>query len=218
MADTRTLLRAGIIAGPLYLLIGYTQAFTRDGFDLRRHPLSVLANGELGLIQTLNFVVAGLLVIMGAVGVRRVIRGTRAGTWGPILFGVFGLGMLGAAAFPADPAPGFPPGTPDTVTFTQAGMMHFVFGALTFYSLIASCFVFARRFFGLGDRTWGTASVLVGLFFFLSFSSLAAGISGPASMLTLYAAVTVSMLWHSAVTRKISIESGAAGNLVARAA
>ena len=211
MADTRALLRAGTIAGPLYLIVGYAQAFTREGFDLSRHALSQLANGELGWIQTLNFVGSGLLVIAGAIGVRRVLRGTRGGTWGPILFAVFGLGMLGAAAFPADPSPGFPPGTPDTVSITQRGLMHFMFGAITFYSLIAACFVFARRYFSLGDRTWGIASVLVGLFFFLSFTSMATGMVNRWTMYTLYVAVTAALLWHSAVSRKI-------GNLEVKAA
>lgn len=203
MADTRALLRAGALAGPLYLVVGYAQAFTREGFDLRRHALSQLANGGMGWIQTLNFVVAALLALAGAVGVRRLLRGTRGGTWGPILFALFGLGMLGAAAFPADPSPGFPPGTPETVTITQRGLTHFMFGAVTFYSLIASCFVFARRFFSLGDRTWGVLSLLVGLFFLLSFSSMATGIVNAWTMITLYAAVTAALLWHSAVTRKV---------------
>ena len=211
MADTRALLRAGALAGPLYLIVGYAQAFTRDGFDLGRHALSQLANGDLGWIQALNFAVSGFLVIVGAIGVRRMLRGTRGGTWGPILFALCGLGMMGASVFPADPSPGFPPGTPDTVTITPRAMMHFLFGAVTFYSLIAACFVFSRRFFSLGDRTWGTVSLLVGVFFFLSFSSLATGMVAAWTMYTLYVAVTAALLWHSAVHRKI-------GNLEATSA
>src|SRR6188474_216562 len=75
MADTRTLLRAGAIAGPLYLIVGYAQAFTRAGFDLSRHALSQLANGDRGWIQTLNFALSGVLAIVGAMGVRRALRG-----------------------------------------------------------------------------------------------------------------------------------------------
>ena len=211
MADTRGLLRAGAVAGPLYLIVGYAQAFTREGFDLGRHALSQLANGDLGWIQTMNFAVSGVLVVAGAVGVRRALRGTRGGTWGPILFAACGLGMVGAAFFPADPSPGFPPGTPDTVTISQRGMMHFKFGAITFYSLIAACFVFARRFFSLGDRTWGIVSLVVGVFFFLSFSSMATGIVNAWTMYTLYVAVSAALLWHSALHQRI-------GNLVAKAA
>jgi len=42
---TRSLLGYGILAGPLYIVVALAQALTRDGFDLSRHPWSLLANG-----------------------------------------------------------------------------------------------------------------------------------------------------------------------------
>jgi hypothetical protein len=42
------------------------QMLVRHGFDIRRHALSLLTNGDLGWIQILNFVLPGLLVIAGA--------------------------------------------------------------------------------------------------------------------------------------------------------
>ena len=39
------------------------QALTRDGFDLTRHPWSLLTNGDLGWIQITNFVLTGLMVL-----------------------------------------------------------------------------------------------------------------------------------------------------------
>src|SRR5215831_16792598 len=66
------LLRWGMMAGPFYLAVGLAQAFTRQGFDFARHPLSVLANGPGGWIQTANFVITGAMVIAAAVGVQRV--------------------------------------------------------------------------------------------------------------------------------------------------
>ena len=70
---TRSLLRCGIIAGPFYLALGLGQAFLRDGFDFARHPLSVLANGPGGWVQTANFILTGLMVIAAAVGFRRTL-------------------------------------------------------------------------------------------------------------------------------------------------
>jgi hypothetical protein len=51
--STRTaqLLACGIVAGPLFLAVALIQAFTRDGYDLSRHPISLLTLGELGWIQ-----------------------------------------------------------------------------------------------------------------------------------------------------------------------
>ena len=95
---TGALLAGGLIAGPLYLVAGLAQALTRDGFDLGRHALSLLENGRLGWIQIGNFLVAGLLSIACAAGMRRVLAGGPGGTWGPRLVGVYGAGLVLAGA------------------------------------------------------------------------------------------------------------------------
>ena len=55
------LLACGAVAGPLFIVVGLTQALTRAGFDPVKHPLSLLSVGDLGWIQITNFVVTGLL-------------------------------------------------------------------------------------------------------------------------------------------------------------
>jgi hypothetical protein len=55
----------------LFVAVSLGQAFTRSGFDLTRHPLSLLSNGALGWLQITNFVVTGVLTLAGAVGLRR---------------------------------------------------------------------------------------------------------------------------------------------------
>jgi hypothetical membrane protein len=116
---TRSLLIASLIAGPIYLVVGLAQALTRSGFDITRHALSLLSNGDLGWIQVTNFLVSGLLVIAGAVGMRRALEG-KGKTWGTLLIGVYGLGLIGASIFKADPAMGFPIGTPEGATLPAA--------------------------------------------------------------------------------------------------
>src|SRR5579859_3199942 len=96
---TRTLLLGGAPAGPDYLGVRLLQAFTRPGFDVTRHDLSLLANGSLGWIQSANFLVTGLLVLGGALGIRRVLRRRPGGTALPLLVGLYGLGLLGAGLF-----------------------------------------------------------------------------------------------------------------------
>ena len=80
MTAVRTLLACGALAGPVFVMVGFGQAFTCQGFDITRHPLSVLSNGDLGWIQVANFLVSGLLVVAGAVGMRQVLRPGRAAT------------------------------------------------------------------------------------------------------------------------------------------
>lgn len=103
---TRRLLRCGLAAGPVFLGVAAAQILTRDGFDLTRHPISLLSNGDLGWIQIGNVLVTGSLVIAFAAGMRRALRAQKGGTWGPWLLTVFGAGLVLAGVFVADPPTG----------------------------------------------------------------------------------------------------------------
>jgi hypothetical membrane protein len=174
---TRTLLACGACAGPLYVAVGVGQVLYRDGFDIRRHALSLMSNGELGWIQITSFVVSGLLVITGALGLRRSLRGTPAGTWGPMLLAVYGLGLIAAGMFVADPMDGFPPGTPSgpPAVTSWHGPLHFIAEGLGFFALIAGCLVFARRFAIRRELAWSGFSLATGLVFLAGFMSIASG-------------------------------------------
>ena len=152
---TRNLLRCGIAAGPLFVGITAIHVLTREGFDLRRHPISLLSVGGPGWVQILTFAVSGALVVAFAVGLRRVLHPGRAGTFGPLLMGLFGLGLIAGGVFVADPALGFPPGTPDGIPATVSwhAAVHNVAPIVAFNALIIVTFVFARRF--AGQREWG---------------------------------------------------------------
>jgi hypothetical protein len=162
---TLVLLACGVVAGPLFLAVALLQALTRAGFDLRRHPLSLLSLGELGWIQIANFVVAGLLSVAFAVGLRRILHPGRGGTWGPLLIGAYGVGLIGGGVFIADPGAGFPPGAPAGAPeqLSWHGILHDAAHVLAFLALIAACFVLARRFAGLGQRGWATYCVATGV-------------------------------------------------------
>lgn len=152
--STRWLLDCGVVAGPIFVTTAATQVLTRDGYDLTRHPISMLSLGDLGWIQIANFVLTGLLSIAFAVGMWRVLHPGRAGTWGPVLLGVFGIGLIIGGVFVTDPALGFPAGAPEgmpTETSWQA-RVHDLAPGLALDGMIAACFVFVRRFAGLGQR------------------------------------------------------------------
>src|SRR5215218_3634412 len=79
---TKALLACGVVAGPLYVVVGAIEAFTRDGFDPTRHDLSLLANGKWGWIHISLLVASGLLTVLGAAGMSRALGGGMGGTWG----------------------------------------------------------------------------------------------------------------------------------------
>jgi hypothetical protein len=102
---TQALLICGVVAGPLYVVVALLQVLFRDGFDLSRHPLSLLSLGDWGWIQITNFVVGGLLAIGFAIGLRRVLCPGRGATWAPLLVGGYGVGLIaGGCSSPTQPS------------------------------------------------------------------------------------------------------------------
>ena len=200
----QALLLGGALAGPLYLVVGLTEAFTRPGFDIRRHDLSLLANGDLGWIHVTDLVVTGLLVVAGAAGMRASLTTGRGRTWGPVLVGIFGFGLIAAGFFTADPALGFPPGTPaDARSVSWHGLMHLVSAAIGFLGLIAACLVFARRFAAGGERAWAAYSAVTGVVFFLAFAGIAAGSGSGWTIVGFWIGVVLAFAWLTMVCMRL---------------
>jgi uncharacterized membrane protein YhaH (DUF805 family) len=157
----RNLLRCGLIAGPLFLTASLTQAFTRQGFDLARHPISLLSLGAPGWVQIANFVACGILYMLGAFGLRQAIRQSRGGTWGPLLIGAIGVGLIIAGVFTADPGAGFPPGAPSGApTISWHGLLHELGFLLTFVAAISASVVLTRRYAAQRRRGWMVAALM----------------------------------------------------------
>ncbi|AFA73597.1 hypothetical protein GPOL_c25700 [Gordonia polyisoprenivorans VH2] len=68
------LLVAGAAAGPLFYLSALAQMATREGLDLRIHPISQLSTGQWGWVQMLTFVLAGLGLLCLALRRHRRLR------------------------------------------------------------------------------------------------------------------------------------------------
>lgn len=160
---TARLFAGAALAAPVFLVVASVQVLGREGFDLTRHPLSLLSNGDLGWVQIANFVVTGLLVLAFAVGLRRRFARGRSGTWAPILFGLLGVGLVAAGVFVADPSGGFPPDAPPVTDPTWHSTAHSIAAALATDPAAIGCLVLARRLAGDGDRWWAAVSVATGL-------------------------------------------------------
>ena len=183
--NPRTLLTLGALAGPLYVVVGLAQALTRDGFDPTKHAWSLLSNGDLGWIQITNFVVAGVLTVLGAIGLRSV------------LIGIYGVSLIGAGIFRADPAQGFPAGT-TTDTMSWHGTLHFAVGGIGFLCLIAACVLLGRRYLSAGRRGWAWFSWITGFVFLAGFAGIASGSHGPTTI-GFVIAVVLAWTWLTSV-------------------
>ena len=108
---TQRLLACGVVAGPLYVAITMTEALSRDGFDLTRHRFTLLTAQDLGWIHQLNMLMVGMLTVLLAIGMARVLRTGRGAVWAPRLLGLVGAADLFGGLFTADAVIGFPIGT-----------------------------------------------------------------------------------------------------------
>jgi hypothetical protein len=145
--STRILAIAGAAAGPLFAVLATGQVLLRDGFDLRRHPLSLLATGSPGIVQISNFILAGIGVLCLAVAVRRTITEGVGRRWLAPLIAVFGLGLVASGVFGMDPENGFPIGTAEgpAPAMSWHSIAHIVAATTAFSGLAAACIVLTVR-------------------------------------------------------------------------
>lgn len=167
---TRILLLCGAVAGPLFIFILLIQDYTRPDYDPRTMLLSLLALGEWGWVQILNFVLAGVLNLLYAVGLWKKLHPGPAGTGGPILIGAYGLCLVLVGVFTTDPINGFPPGAVAPTGPSGHGAIHALGALFTFMTLTAALAVLGRFFLARTERGWAsycfaTAIVLLVLFF-----------------------------------------------------
>ena len=183
---TKAFLTCGAIAGPLFVVAFLVEGATRADYDPLCHPVSSLALGDSGWTQTANFIVVGLLTLAFAAGLRRALRPGRGSTWGPLLVGIWAVGLLGAGVFVTDPVSGYPPGSPDRPSeYSWQGALHDLFSGPAFVALASACFVFGHRFAAWGERRWAVYSIVSGLVFVVGFVLSSAGFGQAAGLVDL---------------------------------
>jgi hypothetical protein len=151
MEHTRTLLLAGAAGAVLFVVVFLVEGALRPGYDAARQPVSALALGPRGWIQTTNFVVAGALIGAGALGVHRAT----GATWGAAALGAFAAGLVASGLFPMD-RPG---------AVTTRGALHEAAGMVVFSALPAAAILLGGRLGGgLGFASPVVASACIALF------------------------------------------------------
>jgi hypothetical membrane protein len=161
-ARDRRLLRAGVVAGPLFLGAALVQGAVRRGYDPLRHPVSSLSIGPRGWVQRANFILTGALYLAGSRGLAHASRGrgNPETSAGPTLLSTVGLGLIGAGIFRTDPISGYPPGSPPTQDPASAqAHLHNLASTPVFLCLPAAAAVYARAFYRAGEPGWAAASV-----------------------------------------------------------
>ena len=171
-STTQRLQRCGIIAGPAFTASFLINGLTEPGYDPLRHPVSSLALGPHGWVQSATFEGAGLLYLAFALGLARTRRGTRTGPWGAATFiAAAAIGLVGAGLFHTDPFSGYPPGTPDAhTTYTAIGALHDALSVPTFLGIPAAAIAYAWWFHRRQHPGWATYCLVTGLLFVAGFA------------------------------------------------
>ncbi len=108
--------------------------------------------------------------------------------------------MIAAGIFTADPALGFPVGTPvGAATVTTHGIVHFAAAGVGFLSVAAACFVVARRQSADGQRGRAAFSRMTAIAFLGGFLCVASGAGSVAANLAFTAAVVLVFAWIAAL-------------------
>jgi hypothetical protein len=140
------------------------------------------------------------MVVAAAAGVRRALAGGSGATWAPRLLAVYGVALVASGVFRADPAAGFPAGTPaGAAEVSWHGTLHFLAGGIGFTCLAAAAFVLARRFSAEGRRGLAVSSRATGAGFLAGFAVMAASGGSRPGLLAFVAAVVAVHTWLSVV-------------------
>ncbi|MEV6694830.1 DUF998 domain-containing protein [Micromonospora sp. NPDC051196] len=152
----------GAAGAALFVLVFLIDGGSRPDYAPVRHPVSALALGRRGWIQTANFLVCGSAITAGALAV--VIEGPNA-LLGVVLI-IFGLGLVASGVFRMDPMLGYPPGAPTGIPEQHSigHRLHDVAGAVVFLSLPLSATISA---FTLPATPWRVASGCLAVALFL---------------------------------------------------
>ena len=145
--SSRALLIGAVIATPLFVALWAVQAFTREGFRPTYHPMSLLSLGDFGWVQILNFILTGVLVIGGGIGLGLTLETGRLTRWGTTLIVLMGSGLVVAGVFVTDAGAGFPAGAPaGAPEMSWHGAVHEVGFVLTQVAFVAGGIILAVRF------------------------------------------------------------------------
>ena len=214
---TRWLLLGGVIGPVVFVAAFLVLGATREGYDAARTMVSQLSLGDQGWQMIAAFVVGGVLIAGFAVGLRGALGGGPGSTWGPILVGVAGVGLVVAGVFVTDPALGYPAGAPTgfPTASSSHGVIHLLAALGVFVGLPAAEIVMARRFRADGNGGWALYSWLTAGVGLAAYALAVAGPSGVDALLPVVGimqriSIVVGFGWIAQLAWHVSRGSAAA--------
>jgi hypothetical protein len=161
---TSLLLLGGPLGCALAILVFLTLGFTRANYSSLKHPVSSLALDHLGWIESLSFILSGILVFIFSFGLDRTLREVKGGRWTASFLSAVGIGLIGAGIFKTDPIYGYPMDEPLLLEQTTlTGKLHELLSVFVFIGLPVAAFRFTLQFAEMGERGWANYSLFSGI-------------------------------------------------------
>ncbi|GAB4587763.1 DUF998 domain-containing protein [Nocardia sp. IFM 10818] len=211
--SARRLIPAIGAGSALFITAGIIGGLTRAGFDMVKNPLSQLSTGDLGWLNIANFVVSGLLMLLGAYGLREVLRGQPAGTWGPRWIALNGVGLIAGGVFVTDPAFGYPDGAPALApdTLSWHGWLHAVAPIIGMIGAVGAMVAFALRWRRAGHTGLAVYTVLTMIVYVVGGFSVQAtqNAEGYYNFIPLWITGVIAAVWMIVLSARVLSETRA---------
>ncbi|MCL2157430.1 MAG: DUF998 domain-containing protein [Methanobrevibacter sp.] len=189
------LLVLGAISGVIFTLSWIIQEAFKVGYNPMMVPISSLAIGELGWIQTATFLISGLALILFAYGLEKIRGEEGFSKWIAIFLAIGGVGLIGAGCFITDPMNGFPPGTSETIVETTLiGTLHQLFSVLLFIGLPVAMALFSKYFFKIKNSVLGIYTLISSVLFIIFMIILKVAAIDSVGLLPFYGLIQRIML------------------------
>lgn len=180
----------GSVALTVFVVVFLVDGWTRPGYHPVRQPVSALALGRRGWIQSTNLIVCGAVVALGSVGVADVFGSVLLG----VTIGVFGVALVVSGLFPMDAMRGYPPGTPDRTPteYTRRHKIHDHAGAVVFAALPAAAVIAA---FTVPGTVWTWLSGLTAVALSIGFVAFGQAWESDARSAGLVQRIVIAVGW-----------------------
>jgi hypothetical protein len=154
------LLLCGAISGVFFTSSWLIQEAFKSDYNSMMIPISSLAIGNFGWIQSVTFLITGATLMLFAYGLERIRKDEGFSKWVVIFLAIGSVGLIGAGCFTTDPMNGFPPGTPEITTETTFhGTLHQLFSILLFIGMPVVMAFFSKYFLKIKNNKWWIYSI-----------------------------------------------------------
>ena len=193
-------LTAGMVAGPIFAAISFTQIPFRDGFDVTKHAFSFLLVGPGAGLQIANYLLTGTLFAVSGVGLRRALGG-KAGKAAQVFATTLGAGLVLAGLFPPPPSYGYPEGAPAGAPseLSTTAVLHGVGFGLGVTSWVALLLVLSAWLRRRAQHRWAVSALITGLALF----AVPATSTQPFGTVLLYVVVTAAYVITSLLYSRV---------------